>query len=189
MAILEMSFRNVEKTAAVEELIKEKVAKLERVYEELVSCRISVERPQQHQRMGNPYRIRISMGIRGKELVTTRESTEGDMHDLLPTVLRDTFRAAQRQLKAHSERRKAKRKLHPQQEVMAVVTRLFREEGYGFLSSLDGREIYFHRNSVLHDDFDRLHVGTGVRFSEEMGEEGPQASSVQIVDKPGVRQE
>jgi len=39
----------------------------------------------------------------------------------------------------------------------------------------------------LNDDFDRLEIGTGVRFVEEPGEEGPQASTVQIVDKPGSR--
>jgi cold shock CspA family protein len=43
--------------------------------------------------------------------------------------------------------------------------------------------VYFHRNSVLHGDFDRLSVGTEVRFSPEDGENGPQASSVQVVGK------
>jgi cold shock CspA family protein len=60
-------------------------------------------------------------------------------------------------------------------------------EGYGFLMTPDGRELYFHRHSVLHDDFERLAVGTEVRFEEEEGEKGPQASTVQVVNKPGVR--
>ncbi|MFB2918273.1 MULTISPECIES: cold-shock protein [Aerosakkonema] len=69
---------------------------------------------------------------------------------------------------------------------MALVTKLFPEQDYGFIRSLDGRDIYFHRNSVLHDDYDRLEVGTGVRYVEQSGEMGPQ-ERVQIVDKPGVR--
>ena len=40
---------------------------------------------------------------------------------------------------------------------------------------------------MLHHDFDRLTVGTAVRFEEEEGEKGPQATSVQVVDKPGAR--
>ena len=40
---------------------------------------------------------------------------------------------------------------------------------------------------MLQGDFPRLEIGTGVRFVEERGEEGPQASTVQIVDKPGAR--
>jgi cold shock CspA family protein len=49
---------------------------------------------------------------------------------------------------------------------------------YGFLTSDDGREIYFHKNSVLGRAFPPLHVGTAVRFVEEAGEKGPQASTV-----------
>ena len=47
----------------------------------------------------------------------------------------------------------------------------------------DGRDIYFHRNSVLDNAFDRLTVGSEVRFVEEIGEKGPQASTVREVSK------
>jgi cold shock CspA family protein len=67
------------------------------------------------------------------------------------------------------------------------VYKLFPEEGYGFLKTPDGREIYFHRNSVLNNEYDRLEIGTGVRFVAEVGEKGLQASTVLVVDKPGVR--
>jgi hypothetical protein len=52
---------------------------------------------------------------------------------------------------------------------------------------LDGHECYFHENAVLGGDFVRLAVATEVRFEPSMGEEGPQASSVRVVNKPGVR--
>jgi cold shock CspA family protein len=54
-------------------------------------------------------------------------------------------------------------------------------EGYGFIEASDGREIYFHRNSVLGDGFDDLEVGATVTFNEEQGERGPQASTVRRV--------
>ena len=44
-----------------------------------------------------------------------------------------------------------------------------------------------YRNSVVQNDFDRLEIGTGVRVIPRDGAEGPQASTVQIVDKPGAR--
>jgi cold shock CspA family protein len=69
-----------------------------------------------------------------------------------------------------------------------LVVRLFMDQGYGFLRSADEEEIYFHRNSVLHDDFPRLTVGTEVRYEPSVGEMGPQASTVQIVNKPGKRE-
>jgi cold shock CspA family protein len=61
------------------------------------------------------------------------------------------------------------------------VSRLFPEAGYGFLETPDGRELYFHRHSVLHPGFDHLALGTEVRFAEELGEKSPQASTVAIV--------
>jgi cold shock CspA family protein len=42
-------------------------------------------------------------------------------------------------------------------------------------------EIYFHRNSVLPPGFESLKIGTEVRFVQEMGECGPQASSLSII--------
>ncbi len=186
MPILEMTFRDVEKTPEIEELIKQKTARLDKVFPDLMSCRISVEKPQKHQRSGSPFRVRIEMGVPGDDIMVTRESGEGDMHEPLSKIVNQAFTVARRRLREAKERREGRVKTHPAQEVMAVVGRMFREQGYGFILTPEGREIYFHRNAVLNDDFARLTSGTGVRFTEEMGTEGPQASTVQIVDKPGV---
>ncbi len=186
---LEITFRNVEKTDAVEALIREKAAALERVSDSVTSCRVAVESPQQHQRAGRPYRVRITLNVPpGHEFAVRRESSEGSIHDELPSVIRDAFDAARRKLKRITEKRRGDVKSHPaEEEAVAIVIKLFREEGYGFLKTLDGRDVYFHRNAVLQNDFDRLEIGTAIRFEEEEGEEGPQASTVQIVDKPGSR--
>ena len=58
---------------------------------------------------------------------------------------------------------------------------------FGLLESSDGQEIYFHRNSVLDDAFPHLAVGTRVTFAEELGEKGPQASTVKVLGKHGLR--
>jgi cold shock CspA family protein len=183
---LEITYRNVEKTDALDALIRKKVQNLEKVCSYLNSCRIAVEKAQ-HDHAGNPYRVRINMTVPpGHELAVTRNPGEGDSSEL-PQIIRKAFEAARRQLKTLVEKQRGEVKTHPAQETVGIVTKLFPEEEYGFLQRPDGREIYFHAHSVLQDDFSRLEVGTGVRFVEEMGESGPQASTVQIVDKPGVR--
>lgn len=182
---LEITFRGVEKTDSITELIQKKAAALERVSDRITSCRVAVELPQQHQRTGRYYRVRVTLNVpSGHEFAVKREASGGEMHEELPMVIRDTFDAARRKLKRIMEKQRGDTKAHPAQDETAMVVRLFREGGYGFIRALDGREIYFHRNAVLHDDFDRITVGTGVRFEEEEGEEGPQASTVQMIDKP-----
>ena len=58
---------------------------------------------------------------------------------------------------------------------------------FGFLEAADGHEVYFHRNSVLDGLFSRLAVGTRVTFVEEIGEKGPQASTVKLLGKHSLR--
>jgi len=185
---LEITFRGVERTEALEKLIVDEVANLEKVCNYIISCTIAVEKPHKHPRSGNPYRVRIGVQVpHNPEIVVIQEPGEGKMHDSLTKVLRSAFKAIRRQLKRLVEKQRYQTKTHPQQEASAVVHKFFPDEGYGFLKTIEGREIYFHKNSVLHGDFDRMEIGTGVRYVETPGEKGPQASTVQIVDKPGSR--
>ena len=61
------------------------------------------------------------------------------------------------------------------------------EEDYGRIKTPDERVIYFHRNSVLDNAFDKLEVGSEVLFAEEAGERGPQASTVTLVGKHHIK--
>jgi ribosome-associated translation inhibitor RaiA len=104
---LEMTFRNVPANDAIAQFIRDKAAKLEDIHDGIVSCRVAVERPHEHQQNGNPYRVRINLRVPpGKELVVRRETTEGDLHDNLHAVVADAFEAIRRQVQ------KAKDKLH-----------------------------------------------------------------------------
>jgi cold shock CspA family protein len=185
---LEFSFRGVEESEEIKDLIRRRVGKLEHVCGYIVRCRVAVEMPHQHQRSGNRYRVLIEIKVPHRhDLVIRRQSGKGDMHDSLPAVLRKAFDAARRELKRLVDRQHREVKSHPETQAKGFVVRLYREEGYGFIEATDGREIYFHRNSVLQDDFARLEVGTHVRFVEEEGEKGPQASTVQMARKPTSR--
>ncbi len=185
---LELAWRDIEKQEEVEALIHEEVDHLDKMCHELISCRVTLEKPHQHQDKGNPYRVRIVARIPpGKELVVTRDSTKGALHDRLYTVVKDAFQALTRQIRETRNQQRNHVKRHPEQETQGIVVRLFPEQDYGFLKTPSEREIYFHRNAVANDEFNRLKPGTGVRFNEEMGEQGPQATVVQIVNKPGVQ--
>ena len=181
-----ITFRDVAKTPDIKEFIEQQARKLEKFCPYMISCRIAVERPQKSQRAGNPYRVRLDITVPpGQEVVVSKDPLDNDMHDELRTVILDAFKAARRQLEALVERQRGEVKRH--EEAVAFVSRLFPEAGYGFIRTADGRDVYFHRNSVADGDFDRLSIGTQVRFEEGEGLKGPQATTLQIIDKPGVR--
>jgi cold shock CspA family protein len=62
---------------------------------------------------------------------------------------------------------------------MGEFRRFLQKKTTGFIATLDEGEIYFHRDIVIDNAFDRLNVGSEVRFAEEFGEKGVQASTVQ----------
>jgi cold shock CspA family protein/ribosome-associated translation inhibitor RaiA len=182
----EITFRGLEKTDEIERHILEKAGKLDDIHPGVISCRVAVEKDQEHQRSGSPYRVRVVVRIPpGKEMIARREPGKGEIHERLQTAISDAFESVQRQLIKTKDKLHGKVKASPSQEATGHVVRLFREEGYGFIRAVDGQEIYFHENAVVHGNFQHLEIGTGVRYSPSAGEEGPQASTVQIVDKPG----
>ena len=105
----------------------------------------------------------------------------------LRQAIDDAFKAAGRRLQDYVRRQRGDIK-SPSLLPEARVSKILPQEGYGFLSSDDGREIYFHKNSVLGRAFPRLKIGTIVRFVEEPGEKGPQASTVRIISKQRIQE-
>ena len=184
---LEITFRDVERTPSLEKLIYKEASKLDKAHNNVIRCRIAVEKPHEYQKTGNPFRIRLEILVpKNPEIVVTRDPSDEEMHNPLEFIIKDTFKTAKRRLRKLEDRQRWDVKKHPEQETTAVIEKLFQKEGYGFLRTVDGQEIYFHRNSVLNDEFDRLEIGTGVNFVKKMGKKGPQASSVRLVDKPNI---
>lgn len=186
---LEVSFRQVDRSKWIDDYIFQRVDRLQHLCDDLIACRIAVERRHQQHHTANPFHVRIEASIPpNKDLVATIERGGPDETVELHAAIRSAFEALERQVKQARQRRRYDVKSAPAEELHGFVVRLFPEEGYGFLKTSNEREFYFHQNSVLHGGFDRLAIGTEVRFASEMGEMGPQASTIQIVSKPGIRE-
>ena len=179
---LQITFRNMSPSDVIETSIRERAGKLDSFYERIMGCRVVVEAPHRHHHKGRLYHIRIDITVPGGELVVNREPSKHAAHEDVYVAIRDAFDAARRKLQDYGRRQRGVVKAH-ESTSHARVSKLFPGEGYGFLETRDGREIYFHRNSLLGLEFDRLPVGTEVRFTEEQGKEGPQASTVRPIAK------
>ena len=200
---LQVTFRNIEPSPEIEEWIRAEVAKLDTLYTQLMGCRVMIELPHRHHKKGLPFHIRIDLTVPQGEIVVKHEPSlssrarqlreneirkQGEVdipHKDLQQAITEAFKAAGRRLQDYARRQRGDIKSHVSLPE-ARVSKILPGAGYGFLTSDDGREIYFHKNSVLGRAFLRLQVGTTVRFAEEQGEKGPQASTVHVVPKKRV---
>ena len=185
----ELIFHDIDRSPWVENYILERVQRLDKFADGITSCRVSLTQEQASHHKGNRYSMLVEVRTPpNHDLAAKKAKIVRDMQTQLPALINLAFGAIERQLKKAAELRRGEIKSHAERadgQLEGIVEKLF-EEGYGFLREPgDDRQVYFHRNSVLHDDFERLSVGTEVRFTAEQGEKGPQASSVQIVAKPG----
>jgi ribosomal subunit interface protein len=176
---LQVTFRHVFHSGGVESRIRERAQKLDQLSDQIVAARVVVDLPQQRRRKGRVFQVQIDITVPGKELVVNRDPLINHAHEDVYVAIEDAFDAMERKLKEYAREVRGEVKADTGPE-RGIVGELFPDEGYGFIKTRDDRDIYFHRNSVLNDAFERLHVGAEVRFAEEDGEKGPQASTVSI---------
>jgi cold shock CspA family protein/ribosome-associated translation inhibitor RaiA len=184
---LQVDFQGVPKTLQIKAAIEKHVAQLEQRYGRVTSCRVALRAPGGHHQNGGLYEVNIQIALpNGREVNIGRTAPADERHADLTFAINDAFKRARRRLQDNVHRLQGEVKQHDGPPT-ATVARLDPSGVYGFLETGDGREVYFHRNSVLDAGFSRLAVGSRVSFVEEPGEKGAQASTVKMLGKHGLR--
>ena len=179
---IQVSFHGIAGSDEVEAACRREAYKLERYAKRIIGCRVVVSAPHQHRTKGRSYEIKIDLSLPQHEIVVNRMPTEHDAGETLEIALREAFDTARRRLQDEARKQSGAVKAH---EIAAHgrVARLLPDEHCGFIETSDHREVYFNANSLLTGAFDALEVGTEVRFVEEVGVRGPQATSLSVVGK------
>jgi cold shock CspA family protein len=179
---LQITFKGVDRSQAVEAAIRQRAARLERFSQQISRFHVVVDMPHQHRHRGNHYAIRIDITTPSGEVQVKRDPSLDDSHKDFQSVLRDAFDAAARHLENDAQRSQAE-VLEREQPPTARVTRLFPDLGYGFLTTPEGEEVYFHQNSVRGASFTQLSMGSDVTFTiaPEDADQGARAASVQLL--------
>ena len=172
---LQITCRDFKLTEAIDSEIRKRAEKLDKFYNRITRCKVVVESPHRHSHQGMLYNVQILMTVPGAELVVKRNP-----HEDIYVAIRDSFNAARRKLEDYVKQQRGDIKQH-EEAPYARISALFPEKGYGFITTADDQEIYFHKNSILNSEFNRLEVGMKVRYAEGKGEKGPQASSVTVL--------
>jgi ribosome-associated translation inhibitor RaiA len=126
---LTVTFRDVTPSEWIEADIRKRVTKLETYCRHITSCRVVVDIPHRHHRMGNCFTIHIDLTVPGEEIAVTHGSnvygfarnldeTDGGKVDIKETrkdlrlVIKEVFDVAQRRLQEHSRRHRLEVKRH-----------------------------------------------------------------------------
>ncbi|HYA16785.1 MAG TPA: HPF/RaiA family ribosome-associated protein [Bryobacteraceae bacterium] len=185
----QITFRNMETASELEDAVLKEARKLELFFPRITSCRVAIEAPGTRR---ESHRIRIDLGLPGEELVVEHNAKRhperppaNRMRREAEIAVRDAFRELRGRVQEYAERIRPAT-LDREGPLEGKVTKLLSD--YGFIEA-DGHGVYFHRNSVVGGHFDRLRIGSRVRFTEEDGEKGPQASTVKLVRPVRQRKE
>jgi cold shock CspA family protein/ribosome-associated translation inhibitor RaiA len=183
---VDITFREIERSEAVEARIREQVDKLDRIFDRIIRCEVVIDDPHRHHHKGHQYSVRVRLTVPGTEIVTSHSPGDDGAHEDIYVAVRDAFAATKRQLEDYVRKslHRGDIKREGNGAAHGRVSFLDVQKDWGWIEPDDGRRIYFHRNSVL-GGIDNVNVGDEVRFTEEQGNEGPQASTVELIGAHG----
>jgi ribosome-associated translation inhibitor RaiA/cold shock CspA family protein len=184
---IEIAFHNMDSIPWAEKEIRTRIAKLEKIYDRLVACRVRVDQRNDNVSHTIPPVVRIEMGIPGrKDLVVSHEPDylqhkfqSPDLHN----AINEAFRIAEDQLaeyKTQLQDRTREPLRHGEGEAFGQIADIDPQGDFGFILTSSGSMLYFHRNSVLSGNFEEFRRGTQVHYVEDAGDTGPTASKVRV---------
>lgn len=176
----QVSFDDIPIDEAVRDAALEHIEHLENVDDRITGCHVVIAQPHRHHREGRLYSVRVDIRVPGGEIIVNRNHPLHQAHEDVFLAMRDSFAAARRRLEDHVRRLRGVEKVHASRPE-GHVSKFFPLQGYGFIETLDGREIYFHRHALSDHDLQLIDIGSSVFYREEEGDKGPQAVFVQLV--------
>lgn len=173
---LKVEARNVELKKGWQMKIDDEKEKLLKHYAGFVlHLRVTIEATTHHKEGG--YEVKVVASVPNDTVVVTRKG------EMVRPLLIEAFDVLSLQLK---EILRKKRKSKKQAETAAVsdsvgvINKVSPHESYGFITTFDDREIYFHENALKNVEIDDLVEGDSVIYGESLGDKGPQASWVRV---------
>lgn len=108
---IEITFRHIDPSPAVEARIREKAEKLDRFYQHITALRVVVEAPHEHKSQGKLFHVRIDLTVPGGELLVSR-GHHRQAHEDVYVALSDAFDVAKRRLEDYSSQQRGDVKAH-----------------------------------------------------------------------------
>lgn len=183
----EIAFHNIEKSDWAEDQILDHIDRLEEIYDRLITCRVRVDQRNTNANNTIPPVVHIEISVPGhKDIVVAHEPEHLQRKFQAPDLknaINEAFRIAERRLSQYKDQltdRTAEGTHEAANELLGQVAEIAPAKDFGFLLTASGSVLYFHRNSLLSGDFDRLKAGDEVYYVEDLGDTGPTAKKVRV---------
>ena len=181
----EIAFHNIESSESIEEAIRDHIARLERIYDRMTTCRVRVDQRNQNSSGSIPPVVHIEISVPGGgDIVVAHEAGHLQRKFQAPDLrnaINEAFRIAEMRLAKYKDKltdRTVAQTHEAAQEFTGQIAEMTPDKDFGFLMTKEGGLLYFHRNSVLSGSFDQLKRGDDVTYVEDMGDTGPIATKV-----------
>lgn len=171
---LKIETRNVELKKGWQKRIEEEKDKLIRYYANFVlHLRVVIEATKHHKEGG--FEIKLVASVPNDTVVVNRKGinvrpTLIEAFDVLSLQLKEILRKKRKNIKTADASQDG--------DSYGIIRKVSPHESYGFITTFDEREVYFHENALKNILIDDLSEGDSVIYGETLGDKGPQASWV-----------
>ncbi|CCK74569.1 putative sigma 54 modulation protein/ribosomal protein S30EA [Oleispira antarctica RB-8] len=108
---LEISFRDIEHSDGIEQLIRDKAGKISSIYDSITGIRAVVAMPHNHSHKGKLAHVSLEIGLPGETVAITNDNHDNKAHEDMYVAVKDAFDVAQRKVrKIHEKRHDLKRR-------------------------------------------------------------------------------
>lgn len=98
--VVDVSYRDLDASAALNELIDKKLEKLSRFNDQILHSRVVLDTPHNHKHKGKQFRASIELNLKGHPISVTRDD------ESIHVAVRDAFISAERKLKQLTSRQR-----------------------------------------------------------------------------------
>lgn len=110
---VKISYRGVEKSEKLDNLVIEYSARLEKFCDHINRCDVAIEQTNKTHQKGNPYRCRIDVTVAGgHEVIADEQQMSNGSHEPLAKVIHDAFKTMERELRRVVDKQRHDVKTH-----------------------------------------------------------------------------
>ena len=177
-----ISYQNLDHSPVVEDLVRERIMALEKRYDRIIGCEVTLYASQKRKRHGRVLGVTLNLRLPGPDLSISREVAQGSAQEDLMLAVNRVFSAVDKTIKKRKKMMGGIEVKHHPAVLHGEIVELESELGHGWVRGDDGRLVYFQRDSLTSNNWDRLKTGTRLRFREMQGDKGPYATAVTLAD-------